>query len=74
MIAVENGDSVPVFWQSDYLIKLLVIDCGGHARALEALHSAIDNKKVAQVGVENIAAYSAGARQPLLRGDQIGVG
>lgn len=53
MIAVENGDLVPVFSQSDCLIRLLVIDCGGHARALEALHSAIDAKKVAQIGVNN---------------------
>lgn len=54
MIAVENGNLVPAFCQSDHLIKLLVIDCGGHARALEALYSAIDDKKVVQVGVDNI--------------------
>lgn len=33
---------------------MLVSDCGGHARALEALDSVIDGKKVVQVGVDNI--------------------
>ena len=50
----KNQNRVPVFDLSDRLIGLLVSDCGGHARALEALDSAIDGKKVAQVGVDNI--------------------
>ena len=51
---VKNRNRVPVFDLSDRLVRLLVSDCGGHARALEALDSAIDGKKVVQVGVDNI--------------------
>ena len=50
----KNRNRVPVFDLSDRLVRLLVSDCGGHARALEALDSAIDGKKVVQVGVDNI--------------------
>lgn len=51
---VKNKNRVPVFDLSERLVRLLVSDCGGHARALEALDSAIDGKKVSQVGVDNI--------------------
>ena len=51
---VKKQNRVPVFDLSDRLVWLVVSDCGGHARALEALDSVIDGKKVVQVGVDNI--------------------
>ncbi|KAL1965212.1 hypothetical protein VTN77DRAFT_5966 [Rasamsonia byssochlamydoides] len=53
-MTVENGNLTPVFHQNDPLIQLLIVDCGGHARALEALHSAIGDQDVAQIGVDNV--------------------
>ncbi|KAG0342727.1 hypothetical protein BG000_002072 [Podila horticola] len=37
----QDGSSVPVFDESDHIIKVLVGDCGGHGRALESLQQVI---------------------------------
>jgi len=50
----RNGNIIPAFLESDPFIKLLLNDCGGHARALEALFSAITADGVDGVGVDNV--------------------
>jgi hypothetical protein len=52
-MAVDGG-LASVFDQTDPLIQLLIVDCDGNARALEALHSAIGNQEVTQISVENV--------------------
>jgi hypothetical protein len=53
-IVILNGDLISVSNQYDPLIQLLIVDCGGHVRALEALHLAIGNQEVTEIGVENV--------------------
>ncbi|GJJ67660.1 hypothetical protein EMPS_00006 [Entomortierella parvispora] len=38
----QNGSATPVFDEDDHITKVLVTDCGGHGRALEALQQVIE--------------------------------
>ncbi|KAL1914250.1 uncharacterized protein VTP21DRAFT_9090 [Calcarisporiella thermophila] len=52
---IRQGDTIhQVFQMNDHIIKILVDDCGGHGRALEALECALEGVDISAINIDDL--------------------
>src|SRR3954451_24606988 len=50
----KDGVLTSVFQSDDYIIKILISDCGGHGRALEALQDILEKRDIKNTNINDL--------------------